>query len=885
MSYSVPAAFSNRQLKSGARGSVIVRLTTGDEYWFFSNSECELTADSYYNLSAETVLNGYLESWASSTNANDWTEAGTVTNDSPPSGPYQGSYSAKLGQHASVYSAISQIVDMNAGEAYLINAVGIHDTVTAGVLRLAIENGVGTDLAYFEFSTNDWTAKEMIYVADGSEATIRIYNTNINGVSYIDSISIKRIMNYGTPFHCYSLLESISGMASAVDIYSKQFINSDVTVSIRNELFWKTNAGVNKRVSDIIPAVVGKEARVYLLLGESVSDIDDCLLRFTGVVDSAPEYNGERVVLRFLDKSRGRNIILPRNPAAAVYSNVADKDKSLYIPLVYGTFSAGYNQATPFQTNGLARGIGLVPTNPPFPYLYIISDHPLNAVSNLLIDIRAGYPFIAESVSLSASNASYSNRGTGIMVEDANGDYFGNLFFNLNSSVPADYSLSGVAINPGNVYDDNETTYGTLRDNISDPGSGGNRQGEACFGIDAESVLHQILFSGIDPDLIIQTHDVALVSGVVDNQFWLRIYYRRYGSTNIRLESSDISLPIDVSGYSTLYTVASAGTALQRSNKPLAFSANFISSGGGDGLQNNQDLIRMYGFRFRLRKIMVKHDEYNTAIIQNVFFECQGRKFGTWIDASGWSNSHNSGDLIDKPNFIIASLLIDELGFSDSDLDKASFDDADGYTSQSMYVDLYRETTAFGFIESLLKQSTFAMAISGTGQARLIPLDNSNPTVSRTISYFHIRNESFKISKVPVYANQADYRSRYQEEISNYRDSGVANNTTSQGTYGTIKLNQPLDLRNISGSSVTNLLSHLISGTNGIWANEHILIEFEANGFIYADLDVGDWISLDSASFDPYLLAFGSSWSGMKFLIIEISQYPEKTFIRAIKLY
>ena len=56
-------------------------------------------------------------------------------------------------------------------------------------------------------------------------------------------------------------------------------------------------------------------------------------------------------------------------------------------------------------------------------------------------------------------------------------------------------------------------------------------------------------------------------------------------------------------------------------------------------------------------------------------------------------------------------------------------------------------------------------------------------------------------------------------------------------------------------------------------------------GSTNADLEVGDWIELESASFDPHIKAFGTSWSGKQLLITELRQTADSTKITAIELY
>jgi hypothetical protein len=64
--------------------------------------------------------------------------------------------------------------------------------------------------------------------------------------------------------------------------------------------------------------------------------------------------------------------------------------------------------------------------------------------------------------------------------------------------------------------------------------------------------------------------------------------------------------------------------------------------------------------------------------ISQIFVELTGgRMFGSWIDTAGRSNSFNENDTIYTSNFIVESILRDELGVATADIDTAAFDAAE----------------------------------------------------------------------------------------------------------------------------------------------------------------------------------------------------------------
>jgi len=293
---------------------------------------------------------------------------------------------------------------------------------------------------------------------------------------------------------------------------------------------------------------------------------------------------------------------------------------------------------------------------------------------------------------------------------------------------------------------------------------------------------------------------------------------------------------------------------------------------------SNQNIATIAGLRIRC----VNYINYWDAVKNNTSYEGfasgNGRKFPSWIDASGWSNSKNAGDLIDTPNFIIASLLIDELGLAHTDLDKASFDAADNTTTITARLNQINQESAWDIIQKLCEQSTFAFFFSGAGKAKLIPLDNTSPTISRTIPFSHLVANSWQVSKTPIVANYINAKSRWQEEYGAYRDIDIATHGGTDNVFDA-------EWKNIAGTSVDNLLAHLITNSNAIWSHEHNQLEISTLGLGYADLEIGDWIMLDGTTVDPHFKAYGQSWDVPQLLIVEIQQTYNSTYIRAIEIY
>ena len=264
------------------------------------------------------------------------------------------------------------------------------------------------------------------------------------------------------------------------------------------------------------------------------------------------------------------------------------------------------------------------------------------------------------------------------------------------------------------------------------------------------------------------------------------------------------------------------------------------------------------------------------------FVECRGREYGAWI--TGRTSAYAVNNMISDPSGIIESILRDELGFVDADIDLPTFITAEN-TSVAARMNLHSDNrlAAFEAIRQIAEQSTFAYVFTAAGKSRAVELDNTTPTTVRTIPLSHIRNGKVTITKASDILNKLVVQSRWLEEYDLFADNTETNHSSSQTASGIRRFEA--EWENIAGTSATHVANHLVGNSNAIWANRHNQIEFETIGMTNTDLELGDWISLDSFAIDPQFLCFGVSWSGKKFLIIELSQNLDGTRIKALELY
>lgn len=315
---------------------------------------------------------------------------------------------------------------------------------------------------------------------------------------------------------------------------------------------------------------------------------------------------------------------------------------------------------------------------------------------------------------------------------------------------------------------------------------------------------------------------------------------------------------------------------------PLVFSiqaSTTVGGPGGDGTPGNQVVIRVHEFRLKV--------DFDLVAKPTIFFaECEGRKYGAWI--SGRSSNYSAGDMIEDPAGIIESILRDELGLIDADIDMPSFINAEN-TSVKARINLHsgNEIDSNRVIRQLTEQSSFLFFYSAAGKAKLIDLNDKTPTTATrgahpvVIPFSHIKEGSLKISKASKIFNSLTYKSRFQQEYNAFRDTTILEDAASIAAFGT----RPYIAKwpNLAGASADAIAEFLV-GTNGIFSNQHNVIQFEALGDLYSDLEMGDWFEMN-VNLDPHVLLYGSSWFGHQFLPLAISKLEDSTKIMGIELF
>ncbi len=705
-----------------------------------------------------------------------------------------------------------------------------------------------------------------------SHIIVKLYD----GTNYYYFSDVNMRLNYPTTPFVYALIKSFSGIQEGFDWATKSWEVANVDIELVNAPYRMNSSGVMVRPSDDLGGVTAYEAIVYLVAGETIATFpNDCLARFVGNVEPGLEYDADTIKLTIIDKSKFLNIKLPKNLISSVWADAPPESLNQKIPIAYGQYSLAGDDDDDFDYTGLGLALAIpVDINPG--QKFVIANHVGEEITQLWSAFSGlTHPAIHSLATLDFDDGGYI---TAVLYTAEWGAGIFDLWAMPEAGAYIDEA--GVAQNLANENgrDLDDTTYVEGKDSY-DTGDAGYTAHASYWKLKDASWL----ISHID-DLGAMMFQVKATSQMgTPDEAKIRIQTEINETPGTIVEEDDIG----ITG-----SWASSGVVPNLQTQKPNFLRLYVKKdawASADGVADNQTVIYIY--EIRVKFFCVLKD------FQKTFAACKGRTYGSWITGRGASYADDF--MIEDMSGIIESLLRDEAGLVDADIDMTSFTAAEN-TNVKGRINLHsgNQMLLFDIIKQLAEQSTFAFFWSAAGKAYLIPLnDFIVPTIVETIPASLICGDDkglpeIRVIKTKFIANKATIESRYQQEYGNvYRDLTTIENTTkTAGKFGTINI----DLRwpNICGTSAAHVANHYIrkaDGTaadgDGIWANEHNQVQFATVGFAYAHLQPGDWIQLDATTVDPHILApGGESWATIKLLITNVRVGIEKTEFTAVEL-
>ncbi len=676
-----------------------------------------------------------------------------------------------------------------------------------------------------------------------------------------------------TDGHVFSGLSGFNGIESGVDIYSRKFKMSDVTFKLSNlPVRYDATTGTDIRLGDELGALRGTIVEIYFKLGDDMGSLSECLKRWIGKVVEAPSYSEDIINVKAVSIGKFIDRKLPQTLVSEVFPTTPIENITKRIPIVYGEFTQSGDNLETFDRSGLGLAIGVTYREPVVVTggevlkgaRWVLATHSVFSITRLFQDVGTVDPAIHQEVTKNINDSGYATALQIALEDEAVSDTLF-VYHPVGSLSGIGYTWDGdkLAQDPENAFDKDDLTRAGIYNNFT------TTSGHQMFGL-------------IDVGLPSSTPGVI---GIVELK-----------PQCIAGEPSGVSLPVN---YIAIYYDSDGSTFDTRLTElVLSSTESWEQAASFESLSSSLILAELtLGVRSVIQTGLpidsaIAGHVYDCRMVQRLlsgwydkpFAEMKGRTFGSWIDDVGRVNDYNAGDLIEDPVYIIESILRDELGMTDVEINRDSFDDAaDSNLIARFNIHDGNSMKAFTAIRALSEQGRFAFLWAGDGSAKILDLSDKTPTTTRIIPHSHLRRGKISVGKMRTIRNKMTVNSRYQEEYGNTADQDLYEDSTSQNDHGEYVYTATWE--NIAGTSAALVAAFHVNSTDGIWSKEHSFIKLELSGFIHADMLEGDWIELEAESFDPHIKLYGESWSGKQFLLTSTRQTEDSTHILAIELW
>lgn len=257
-----------------------------------------------------------------------------------------------------------------------------------------------------------------------------------------------------------------------------------------------------------------------------------------------------------------------------------------------------------------------------------------------------------------------------------------------------------------------------------------------------------------------------------------------------------------------------------------------------------------------------------------VAVECEGRTFGSWIGSRG---GFSDGDLITNPVYMIEDILRNILGVPTARIDTASFDAQQGFSGR-LFINSDYSTDALVLCDWLAAQGGGILARSG-GIYRFIDLGVVTPSSDFILRWDEVVDVPFiERTSVNEIINRLTIKHAFQPQHGTFARTDIFENATSKTKNGGQFRNAEIQCPNIDATAVASLGSMLVSSSSGIWAKTHIRVRVQLAGYKYANVQSGDFFSLDDNTFDSHILpAGGTTWGSGGLALVMLVERVQPT--------
>lgn len=315
---------------------------------------------------------------------------------------------------------------------------------------------------------------------------------------------------------------------------------------------------------------------------------------------------------------------------------------------------------------------------------------------------------------------------------------------------------------------------------------------------------------------------------------------------------------------------------------------------------NNSDTYTDEESTAKLYMIFKEIDYTITDISEHdIYVACKGKEAD--VTVAGIFSGLSSGDMIEHPAHILADVLINLIGVTSYDSDALTTMES-RLTSHKMCFHLRDQINSLTFLQKFGKQCNSIIYWNADDQASVFTFTDSY-TTDKTLKLNDLAGlPAMSTTSLSDIVNdlKLDYRREgksgsLQETDENADDRA---NIGSQDVYNAVSqmtMNADLICDTTTADDVANHWCK--NDDDSFWSVLHDVIEFETSdlrggGSLYDSgtfeplirLELLDVIELDDGDFDSFIKCNGKSWSGIQFLIVEITQTRMNLKIKAISV-
>lgn len=716
------------------------------------------------------------------------------------------------------------------------------------------------------------------------------------------------------PVRVYGILQEDPEISQSADLFQRQCDIANITLKLDNLAVIDGST-----IGQLLTAVERATITIYLMAGTTFTAVEDGLPIFKGQAIKPHAYTIDVCTIEAENYLKGKWPMFPPKfskvtlPGGYIPSKDYQDEKKLVVPYAAGDHS--YLEGTFYDRPGKIRGVGIqdlnafdLPTG--YPFIFWIARGSLASTAAPRLWLK--FPEMS----------SYIELLTGFTIDYAASGY---------TTVTLAASVTGyIHVFPEGLVDTNyiPTQADILPAQGLNCNTGINNVADAESGKDNDITTYARIFPGTrgrgdlsvgpngiggeTPRWLAKGQAVYKFEDVCDATFQkfftidysdVKIFYRATKHDIHSPTGDTMSHVIQASPYGTAvhfisndnsggptYTDGLWGSSdFDGSEKSFSIATisgiklilgggqarvHFVSyckgPGGASASSANWPVEQMMDVAEVKMRIKVTIDLSKINSRAELWWDGQGLRLGTTIQGR---TGGTATAVTESPTILVEKLLREEMGFSTGDIDTASIDALTNSNIKTRYaMDIDDQQRLDEVIGIIAENANFLFFNDFVGKARLIPISPIDPTnADRVFSLPDLiglpeMGGTDMETITNLFPMNLDYCRPFFSDNRDFKQTYDLEDSTSQGDFGILTAGGA-DFIAAKPTSIDASSDDLAKMMVNLFSNPHKLVTIQVARLRGADLEIGDWFSLDPAALDSIMKYYGTSWSGLKFII------------------